>query len=386
MFGEMLLHTIGGVYVAQASRHLGKGVKFLDGSKAYWKQKRHIYGTHLTAAKSMLKMYKASKNVKPGEDQKVPESKEMAVFLEGAWNVSVVDVESTLRHITKKVLTDTSVSKQRLARRAEAMLRVGNIFLQAESPESKTDDGKKKTLRESLEAFIGPLSGAAAGGEEEEEEVITHTAKLKKAHGSVGLAVGPDNCVSAVTAGSEAAEAGAAAGDKLVSISVGEAPPVWTAADSTPGSAAAALAAMADGAAVTVALCSAEAAAAAAAARQTQMLPAGTLVTVHGLAAAAHHNGKRGLILGFDGENGRYVVELEDGSTVKLQPKNVTPGEQAPPAERALSRAELEAMGAKGRVEMRATRASLGLGTGAPEVLGPGMRPGSLLPHAGEGA
>ena len=37
-------------------------------------------------------------------------------------------------------------------------------------------------------------------------------------------------------------------------------------------------------------------------------------------------------------------------------------------------------MGAKGRVEMMATRASLGLGTGAPEVLGPGMRPGSLLP------
>ena len=33
----------------------------------------------------------------------MPESKEMAVFLEGAWNVSVVDVESTLRHITKKV-------------------------------------------------------------------------------------------------------------------------------------------------------------------------------------------------------------------------------------------------------------------------------------------
>ena len=85
----------------------------------------------------------------------------------------------------------------------------------------------------------------------------------------------------------------------------------------------------------------AEAAAAAAVAPQTQMLPAGTLVrspllpyhlflllhlpsppppplhvpscgaqvTVHGLAAAAHHNGKRGLILGFDGENGRHAAE-----------------------------------------------------------------------------
>ena len=33
----------------------------------------------------------------------MPEAKDMATFLEGAWNVSVVDVESTLRHICKKV-------------------------------------------------------------------------------------------------------------------------------------------------------------------------------------------------------------------------------------------------------------------------------------------
>ena len=32
----------------------------------------------------------------------MPEAKDMATFLEGAWNVSVVDVEATLRHICKK--------------------------------------------------------------------------------------------------------------------------------------------------------------------------------------------------------------------------------------------------------------------------------------------
>jgi len=62
----MLLHTIGGVYVASANRHLGKGslAKHAKGTGAYWKQKRHTYGTYLTSAQSMLKMYQARKSVK----------------------------------------------------------------------------------------------------------------------------------------------------------------------------------------------------------------------------------------------------------------------------------------------------------------------------------
>ena len=57
----MLLHTIGGVYIASANRHLGKGslAKHAKGTGAYWKQKRHTYGTYLTSAQSMLKMYQA---------------------------------------------------------------------------------------------------------------------------------------------------------------------------------------------------------------------------------------------------------------------------------------------------------------------------------------
>ena len=40
----MLLHTIGGVYVASANRHLGKGslAKHASGTGAHWKQKRTL--------------------------------------------------------------------------------------------------------------------------------------------------------------------------------------------------------------------------------------------------------------------------------------------------------------------------------------------------------
>ena len=82
--------------------------------------------------------------------------------LPGAWHLSVVDIESTLRHVCKKVLTDRSVGKERLKRRAEALKVVGDAFLAAECEEGKGEGGKKKSLREHLQAFIAPMTGGAA--------------------------------------------------------------------------------------------------------------------------------------------------------------------------------------------------------------------------------
>ena len=91
------------------------------------------------------------------------QGKDMATFMEGAWHISVIDVESTLRTVCKKVLSDTSVPKEARLKRAAAMRRCGEIFLAAESPESVGADGKKKTLREQMEAFLGPMMGGMDG-------------------------------------------------------------------------------------------------------------------------------------------------------------------------------------------------------------------------------
>ena len=104
--------------------------------------------------------------------------KDMPVFLEGAWFVSLVDVESTLRKICKKVLTDTSLGKDARKRRAQALRRLGELFLEAASEESKSADGTVKTLRERLAEMMpaemsaaGDPSGAAgAGGEDDDDD------------------------------------------------------------------------------------------------------------------------------------------------------------------------------------------------------------------------
>ena len=54
-------------------------------------------------------------------------------------------------------------------------------------------------------------------------------------------------------------------------------------------------------------------------------LPAGTPMTVIGLRGAPEHNGKRGKVLSFDEESGRYEIMLTSGETLRIRPPNVQP-------------------------------------------------------------
>merc|ERR1712046_195519 len=52
----------------------------------------------------------------------------LPVFLQTIWDVSVVDIESTLSIVCDKILTDVSVPWQLRQCRAIALLRLGRIF------------------------------------------------------------------------------------------------------------------------------------------------------------------------------------------------------------------------------------------------------------------
>ena len=132
--------------------------------------KGHTWGNNAKALKAMVRMYKVSKEAagKEEEEQQKMMQKDMATFLEGAWYVSVVDVEATLRHVCKKVLTDTSIDKPMRKRRAIALKKLGEVFLAASSGEQgKNADGTTKSLRERLQEMMPPemsAAAAAAGG------------------------------------------------------------------------------------------------------------------------------------------------------------------------------------------------------------------------------
>merc|ERR1711968_180189 len=53
----------------------------------------------------------------------------LPVFLETIWDMAVVDIESTVRVVCKKLTKDVSVPWQIRVRRAHALARIGRVFL-----------------------------------------------------------------------------------------------------------------------------------------------------------------------------------------------------------------------------------------------------------------
>ena len=53
------------------------------------------------------------------------------------------------------------------------------------------------------------------------------------------------------------------------------------------------------------------------------ILPNGSRCVVHGLTSAAQHNGRRAIVKQYDAAAGRYVVETDRGSALKLRRDNV---------------------------------------------------------------
>jgi len=157
-FGELLSHTIGYIYTYKASAALGLN---LGGAL---RDQGHAWGSNTNALRAMVRMYKISREVHglEVEAQMKMMEQSMTTFLEGAWYVSVVDVESTLRHVCKKVLTDKSISRAARTRRAKALKRLGELLLESASVGGRDAQGKEKTLRERLiDAF--PHAVAPAG-------------------------------------------------------------------------------------------------------------------------------------------------------------------------------------------------------------------------------
>ncbi|KAL1554299.1 chaperone protein dnaJ 10-like isoform X1 [Salvia divinorum] len=136
-FGKALLHTIGYIYRRQAARQIGKGKRYMKVPfLAEWlRDKRHTRNTQSAAAQAAIAYIHLREEwkkcnegqVKNENTLKTAENIKDAIFV-SFWQMNVVDIETTLSHVSQAVLRDHSAAKDVLRKRARALKTLGKIF------------------------------------------------------------------------------------------------------------------------------------------------------------------------------------------------------------------------------------------------------------------
>jgi len=179
-FGGRLLRTMGGIYESCALQFFStmRG-SFLESQLAQWNETTHAAQLRMNAMSSVARSAFAVKRVYDaagaagvgdGEetsasqetDEKKAESTRQAMasledslpmFLQTIWDVSVMDIESTLHHVCDKVLKDISVPWIIRYRRAQALLRLGRLFRDVGQVELN-DISQSKVAKQHLEEAL----------------------------------------------------------------------------------------------------------------------------------------------------------------------------------------------------------------------------------------
>tara|TARA_Y100001933_G_scaffold167290_1_gene165479 strand:+ start:414 stop:1796 length:1383 start_codon:yes stop_codon:yes gene_type:complete len=119
---EIIMNTIGYIYIQSANNYIGS-------IKSYFERKKHNFISQYRLTSSFIENYKMNMNEDGNEDVSNEEKlKKKKTFTGFIWNITIMDIESTLRKSCFKILNDTSVSKEIREKRAHALLYIGNII------------------------------------------------------------------------------------------------------------------------------------------------------------------------------------------------------------------------------------------------------------------
>eukprot|EP00850_Spirogloea_muscicola_P011320 SM000070S21286 [mRNA] locus=s70:37135:39702:- [translate_table: standard] len=134
-FGEALLHCIGYTYRHKAEALLGLYHTFtgIPGHLLEIRQQTHIFSTKFKAVSAAMRLQELKDKMdKENEMEQARLSAEaLPIFLDSVWLVSVLDIESTLRHVVSRVVLDKSTSRGVRQARAKGIAKIGRIFEKA---------------------------------------------------------------------------------------------------------------------------------------------------------------------------------------------------------------------------------------------------------------
>ncbi|GJP74241.1 hypothetical protein CLOP_g4857 [Closterium sp. NIES-67] len=126
-FGVAFLHCIGYAYYSRAQVLLGLTEMLgIPGFVNAVKESGHTMKTRYNAVDAALKLSEMKVNMDP--QKPASEQANMPEFLNSVWMISVLDIESTLRHVVELIVKDKTASKEDRKKRASGIMRLGKIF------------------------------------------------------------------------------------------------------------------------------------------------------------------------------------------------------------------------------------------------------------------
>ena len=174
-FGASLLYHIGRVYCAMAERHLGYETGLgLAGHRAAFKERRHAMkqtaGAVVDMAKVAKEVHKTVGAEGPDEDL-VPDAEQIPQFLKVVFQMTVIDVENTLRKSCDLVLRDSDPQdKAARRRRGEAMAGLGALFQEVADGTNREERHAEAfdQMAEQMQSAVAAQQAAEAAEEDEE--------------------------------------------------------------------------------------------------------------------------------------------------------------------------------------------------------------------------
>jgi DnaJ-domain-containing protein 1 len=133
-FGLELFHTIGDTYVGVGERLLGYFAPLgIVGHFGYVAEKGKIWKSKIRALSAATKLMSMDQKQMSEEVENDPTKAEefLKDFFSKIFVLNVLDIESTLRHVCKKVCKDESVTADVRKERCIALIKLGKIYQQA---------------------------------------------------------------------------------------------------------------------------------------------------------------------------------------------------------------------------------------------------------------
>lgn len=127
-YGEEILNTVGSTYRLVAAQCSGSWGEGMEAQLSEHEMKKDAAMAAYHGAQNMQR----AGGDEAGEDQ-------LPTYIEMLWNVTVIDISSTLREVVMKVLLDKSVEDSIRKKRADAVKTLGEIFEKQKSTKLKKD-------------------------------------------------------------------------------------------------------------------------------------------------------------------------------------------------------------------------------------------------------